>query len=142
MGAGRGVRFLKFNAVGAIGIVVQLAALALFRRGLGLNVPLATGLAVETAVLHNFIWHERWTWKSEEGSRRWKEILALVVRFHLGSGGVSLLTNVGLTGFLTARLGMNYLIANLISIGCAGVLNFAINEFLVFRRRARVRSCP
>jgi len=47
--------WLKFNAVGAIGIGVQLATLAALAGGLRLNYLLATGLAVEAAVLHNFI---------------------------------------------------------------------------------------
>ena len=56
------VRWLKFNAVGAIGIAVQLAVLTLLKSGLGLNYLLATALAVEVTVLHNFFWHERFTW--------------------------------------------------------------------------------
>ena len=55
-------RWLKFNAVGGIGIVVQLVALAVFRSWLKLDYLLATGLAVEIAVVHNFLWHERFTW--------------------------------------------------------------------------------
>ena len=50
-------RWLKFNAVGAIGIVVQLAALAVLKGLLRLPYLTATALAVETAVLHNFVWH-------------------------------------------------------------------------------------
>ena len=55
-------RWLKFNSVGAIGIGVQLSVLTLLAGHLGLNYLLATALAVETAVLHNFVWHEKWTW--------------------------------------------------------------------------------
>ena len=51
-----GHHWLKFNTVGAIGIGVQLAALAALKSGLELNYLLATGLAVEAAVLHNFVW--------------------------------------------------------------------------------------
>lgn len=56
------LRWIKFNTVGAIGIGVQLAALAILRSRLKLNYLLATGIAVEIAVLHNFVWHERFTW--------------------------------------------------------------------------------
>src|SRR5262245_50690376 len=55
-------RWLKFNAVGAIGIGIQLAALTLLARVLRLSIVVATGLAVETAIIHNFAWHHRWTW--------------------------------------------------------------------------------
>ncbi len=47
-------RFLKFNGVGVIGFVVQIAVLAvLLHRGFGYLT--ATGLAVEAAVLHNYL---------------------------------------------------------------------------------------
>ena len=57
-----GRRWLKFNFVGALGIGVQLAALATLTT-LGLRYLAATALAVETAVVHNFLWHERMTWR-------------------------------------------------------------------------------
>jgi len=41
------IRWLKFNAVGAMGIAVQLAALALFKSGLHMDYLLATAAAVE-----------------------------------------------------------------------------------------------
>ena len=47
-------RWLKFNAVRALGICIQLAVLAFLRSGLGMNYLLATALAVEATVLHNF----------------------------------------------------------------------------------------
>ncbi len=56
------VRWLKFNLVGGIGFAVQLGALAFFRSVLQLDYLQATALAVETAVIHNFLWHERFTW--------------------------------------------------------------------------------
>jgi putative flippase GtrA len=60
-------RWLKFNAVGAIGVAVQLGMLAILVR-LGVHYLIATALAVETAVLQNYYWHARWTWRGREGS--------------------------------------------------------------------------
>lgn len=48
------VRWLKFNAVGAIGIGLQLSVLALLRSGFGWNYLFSTALAVEITVVHNF----------------------------------------------------------------------------------------
>ena len=56
------IRWVKFNAVGGVGILVQLGILTLLRSGLGVNYLLATAIAVEATVLHNFFWHERFTW--------------------------------------------------------------------------------
>ncbi len=56
------VRWCKFNFVGAVGIFVQFGVLFLFKSVLRCNYLAATALAVEAAVVHNFFWHERFTW--------------------------------------------------------------------------------
>lgn len=61
-------RWLKFNLVGGIGIVVQMLTLVMLKTGLHFNYLLATALAVETAVIHNFFWHERFTWADRSGA--------------------------------------------------------------------------
>ena len=55
-------RTLVFVAVGAIGFTVQIAVLTVLTVGSTRAGP-ATAIAVETAVLVNFWWHERWTWR-------------------------------------------------------------------------------
>src|SRR5271169_340765 len=87
------VRWMKFNAVGGIGIVVQLAALAVFRSWLKLDYLLATGLAVEIAVIHNFLWHERLTWADRPASRPVPSLVRLVSSMP-ASGAVSLVGNL------------------------------------------------
>jgi len=56
------IRWVKFNLVGAVGIVVQFAALFFLKSVMHCNYLAATALAVEAAVVHNFAWHERYTW--------------------------------------------------------------------------------
>ncbi len=124
-------RWLKFNAVGAIGIVVQLAALAILKSGLHVPVLPATALAVETAVLHNFVWHELWTWKDRRGVG---SVMARLVRFHLGNGLVSLVVNVALMGLLVGHYNLPYIPANLAAIAAGSLANFLVSEFLVFRK--------
>jgi putative flippase GtrA len=63
-------RWCKFNVVGGIGVAVQFAALFLLKNILHVNYLAATALAVETAVLHNFIWHEQYTWADGTQSLR------------------------------------------------------------------------
>lgn len=128
-------RWLKFNAVGAMGMVVQLAALAALRSGLGMPYLAATALAVELAVLHNFAWHERWTWKERTGSHAGVAIRLL--RFHLGNGIVSLITNLGLMRLLVGQFAVHYMAANLAAIAAGSIANFIIGEWLVFRAVGR-----
>ncbi len=126
------LRWLKFNTVGGIGVAVQLVALAVFKSLLGLNYLLATGLAVETAVLHNFVWHERWTWRERTGNR--DGLAGRLARFHLGNGLVSILANLALMRFFVGQLQMQYLIANGFSISITALVNFVVSEAWVFRR--------
>jgi putative flippase GtrA len=122
------VRWLMFNAVGAIGIAVQLAVLTLLKSGLGLNYLLATGLAVEAAVLHNFFWHERFTWSD----RRAQTSLGKLVKFNLTTGGLSILGNIVAMKFLVEVAGLEYLFANLLSIAACSVLNFFVADRAIF----------
>jgi putative flippase GtrA len=56
------IRWCKFNLVGAIGVLVQFSALFFLKSVMHCNYLVATALAVEAAVVHNFVWHERYTW--------------------------------------------------------------------------------
>jgi putative flippase GtrA len=126
---------VKFNAVGAIGIGVQLAALAILKGLLRLPYLTATALAVEAAVLHNFVWHERWTWKDRRQAGG--SVLSRLVRFHLGNGLVSIAVNLVAMRLLVGRLHMQYLVANLLAIAAGSLANFFISDLLVFRRAKR-----
>ena len=51
------VRWCKFNLVGGMGIVIQFAALFFLNGVLHFHYLFATAIAVEAAVVHNFVWH-------------------------------------------------------------------------------------
>lgn len=126
-------RWLAFNTVGALGILVQLGALALFTRLLGWNYLTATAFAVEAAVLHNFVWHERWTWV-ERARGGMAAMFGRLTRFHLSNGFFSILGNVLLVKLFVDSIGMPVTIANLSAIAICSVLNFFAGEHLVFTR--------
>jgi putative flippase GtrA len=91
----------------------------------------ATALAVEAAVLHNFVWHERWTWRDRAGSSG--GAAARLLRFNLSAGLVSILTNLGLMRWLVGTHHAPYLIANVASIAAGSVVNYFLSDALVFR---------
>ncbi len=120
------VRWLKFNAVGCLGVIVQLTVLGQLV-GLGLNYLVATALAVETAVLHNYLWHTSWTWKERHVNR-----LESFCRFQCANGLVSIVSNVILMRLFAGWAGLPALPANLLAIVCASLLNFWLSERWVF----------
>lgn len=119
-------RWLKFNAVGLIGAAVQLGMLALLTR-LDVHYLVATALAVETAVLHNYYWHTRWTWKGRDGS---------LWRFHLANGLISVVSNLIWMRIFTGWLDIPPVPANLMAIALTSIANFFFSDRWVFEARS------
>jgi putative flippase GtrA len=121
----------KFYSVGIAGIGVQLATLTGLVGFLKLNYLLATAIAVETAVLHNFVWHERWTWKHRSLSR--DTLFQRLFRFNITAGTFSIVGNVVLMRVFVGIAHFHFFISNLLSIGSCSALNFLISHRFIFR---------
>ena len=125
------MRWLKFNAVGVLGMFVQLGSLGLLIHVLGMHYMLATALAVEAAVLHNFLWHRRWTWADRRGIAvpAWG---VLLLRFNLTTGMISIAGNLAFMSVLAGAAGLEPVVANLLSICLCSVINFLVCDHFVF----------
>lgn len=133
------VRWCKFNLVGGIGIAVQFAALFLLKSVAHFNYLVATAIAVEAAVVHNFVWHEQFTWvertkidRTKSDSDRWRRSGTRFMRFNLTNGAVSILGNLALMKVMVGQGHMNYLAANAIAITLCSFANFLVSETWVF----------
>jgi putative flippase GtrA len=127
------VRWLKFNFVGLLGIGVQFGCFAILLKLLHLYYLWATPISVEAAVLHNFVWHERFTWKERTRKAPGRRDIGMrLLRFHAGNGVVSILGNMGLMKLLVGVLHMNLYVATGVSITLCSLLNFAASEWFVF----------
>ena len=125
------MRFWRFNGVGVAGFVVQLAILALAINAGGMHYLLATAIAVEAAVLHNFLWHERWTWRDRPATGMAR--LERLWRFHILNGLVSLVGNLLMMRLLVGLLGMQPVVANVVAVLACALVNFTASDRLVFR---------
>ena len=123
---------LRFYFVGAIGIVVQVLVLAGLKSGLNLNYLAATLLAVEAAVIHNYLWHERFTWADRNDQAAFMRFL----KFNFGSGAISLMGNVVGMAMLAGVAKINYVVANVVSVAGCSLVNFLVSDRLVFVKRA------
>jgi putative flippase GtrA len=123
------MRWLKFNTVGIGGATVQLCVLWMLQHFTSMPYIPAVMLAVEIAILHNFVWHEAWTWRGKPIEDRWRRLL----RFHLGNGFFSILSNVALTYAYKEIVGLPLVAANFAAIVTAALLNFWIAQAWVFR---------
>ncbi len=133
------LRWIKFNAVGAIGVGVQLAALAVLRSWLTVDYLCATVLAVEIAVIHNFFLHERFTWADRPPSAPVQSLIRLA-KFNAANGAVSIVGNVALMRLLVGEFRFNYFAANLLAIVLCSLVNFLLGDRLVFE--ATMKQSP
>ena len=122
-------RWMKFNMVGWIGIGVQLVVLTALKSALHLNYLWATALAVEAAVIHNYFWHQRFTWADRPAESQ----IARFVRFNLTTGASSIAGNLVLMKLLVDVLQVQYLLANIVTIASCSLLNFVVSDRLVFK---------
>ena len=125
-------RWLAFNFVGAMGILVQMAILWGLTSALHLRYLIATALAVEAAVLHNFFWHERWTW-ADRVARSNTGVFSRLLYFHLTNGALSIAGNLILMTLFVEKSGLRIMHANALSIAVCSFLNFILGDRLVFR---------
>lgn len=125
-------RWCRFNAVGAMGMAVQLAALALLNRWSGGHYLVSTVAALELTLVHNFLWHLRYTWRDR---REASSLAAQFVRFHLSNGMVSLLGNLALMPMLVGGARLPVLVANSIAILVCSLANFGLGHAWAFAAR-------
>ena len=90
----------------------------------------ATLVATEAAVLHNFLWHLRWTWADRPGSVR--AAGGRLLRFNLSNGGFSLVGGAAIMALLVDALGVHYLLANLVAVLAVSIANFLASDRFVF----------
>ncbi|MGB7650269.1 MAG: GtrA family protein [Gallionella sp.] len=129
-------RFMKFGAVGASGVLVNLAVLfisqeflfrAISSADMRLNVSLAT--AIFCATVNNFLWNRAWTWRDRQHHPD-KHLL-----LHFGQYALAVWIGIVLQFVLTKLLvaHLHYLVANTSAIVLASVFNFLVNNFWTFR---------
>jgi putative flippase GtrA len=116
-----------------MGMIVQFVALYVLKSAMHFDYLAATPLAVEAAVVHNFIWHERFTW-ADRIQPSWKTSWPRFARFNLTTGAVSIVGNLALMKIFAGFGHMNYLAANAIAIVLCALANFVVSERCVFAR--------
>ncbi|QLH22668.1 GtrA family protein [Streptomyces sp. Rer75] len=120
---------LRFAVVGGGGVLVNSVALFALYHWAGLPLLVASGIAVELAVVHNYLLNDRWTFAVHTPSAR------RFVKFNVSVLG-GLAVNVVLVWSLV-RSGMYLLLANCLGISAAFAVNFACSTGWVWGRRSR-----
>jgi dolichol-phosphate mannosyltransferase len=122
-------RWMRFNLVGLIGMALQLTSLAILHRAMPCHNLIATALATEITLLHNFLWHWHYTWRDRRSATT---PLRQLIRFHLSNGLVSFAGNLGLVGLLTHTTHLPLLADTVIAILCCSLANFLLGHHWTF----------
>ena len=129
------LRFLRFSIAGATGFAVQIAVLGVLTNWAGVNYLAATAIAVEAAILVNFLWHERYTWKDRPAMTTRERWLRLG-KFNAMTSLTSIVGSVLVTAVLVESFTLSPLDANVVAVVVLAVVNFIGANTLVFRAGA------
>ncbi len=132
-------RWLRFSSVSALGVGVQLAVIATLASVGRVDYRAATLAGVAAAIVHNFLWHRRWTWGERGHGRRATGDRAAMTfaRFVAANGAVSLGGNLVVMALLVGGAHVPLVPANAAAIVLCGLANFWLADRLVFGRRDR-----
>ena len=116
--------FMKYSLVGVSGVFVNLGLYLFLTRYYEISEVVAPLIAIESALISNFILNNFWTFGKRITQSR---IRVKFVKFHLVSGFSAL---INYSAFLTLFLvfGFYDILANLIGIGLAAIVNYLINS--------------
>lgn len=142
-------RLIRFAAVGASGVFVNLGALALLSDGLDLPDTPSAAAAIELSILWNFALNNAWTFQDRNAAAR-AGLLGRALSYNL-------LALVGLAIQLGCFVGMNSLLVHLLQLAepgpwkylsslCGIALamgwNFLSNFYLTWSQRPTERPWP
>jgi dolichol-phosphate mannosyltransferase len=128
-------RFVRFALVGLSGVAVDMSLLFLLSdpRALGWGLTRSKLIAAEAAIVNNFLWNDRWTFRDlvpEQRSaraafRRFLKFNAICL--------AGLVLNVALLNVMFNVLGVNRYAANAVAIGTVTAWNYLLNRALAWR---------
>jgi dolichol-phosphate mannosyltransferase len=120
------IRLFKFSLVGGIGAVINTCFLWLFTEVAGIYYLYSSIVAIEIAIVLQFIMNDRWTFKEQKTTHVAQFITRLVKSNIWRSSGLAV--NIGVLYLLTEYAGMYYLLSNIVGIFCAFLLNYLLES--------------
>ena len=128
-------RFGKFNLIGIVGAAIQLTLFGILVCWCRLSEVAASAIAVESVLLNNFFWHERFTWGDRRHAGLRPRLLRLA-RFHAANGLVSLAGNTAIVWLLVRQFRAPALPSAVAAIALCAPINFLLADRWVYRAPA------
>ena len=131
-------KLAKFYGTNLVGTVVDTLVLWLFshilRKTYAGTYILAPLISFECSVLVNFVLSFFFVWKDRVSSHTPRTFFKKYLQYNLSCSGV-FLVKMGFLLLVERLSGWHVVFCNLIALCISGVLNFVINEFVIFRKK-------
>lgn len=131
-------RFLKFAVVGGAGVLVNEGVLWLFADALltavasDVRIPISNLIAIGVSIGTNFLVNDAWTWGELEKRGR-RHFFQRMGKYYLVAS-VAAALNFGLAMLFWKVVGLHHLLANLLGIAIAMLVNFFVQNRWTFAR--------
>ena len=124
-------RFQRFLLVGMSGLVVNQLALWAFTESVGIHYLASAVIATQCSTLWNFALAEAWVFDGPSAGRARRFVWFAVMN------NAWLLVRGPFLVLLTEGVGLNYLVSNVIVLGAATIVRFAIADGLIWPAGSR-----
>ena len=138
------IRYLKFMGTSVVGTIVDTLVLwvlsdFVFTRGYWGEYVISPVISFQYALTANFLISYFYVWKDRTvvSGASTKRFFKLFFAYNL-SGSAVFLLRLGALLIIEKFTGWDVVICNLLAMCVSGVLNFAINNLLIFKKKKRV----
>lgn len=138
------IRYLKFMGTSVVGTIVDTLVLwilsdFIFTKGYWGEYVISPVISFQCALTANFLISYFYVWKDRTvvSGASTKRFFKLFFAYNLSSSAVFLL-RLGALLIIEKFTGWDVVICNLLAMCVSGVLNFAINNLLIFKKKKRV----
>lgn len=138
------IRYLKFMGTSVVGTIVDTLVLwilsdFIFTKGYWGEYVISPAISFQCALTANFLISYFYVWKDRTvvSGASTKRFFKLFFAYNL-SGSAVFLLRLGALLIIEKFTGWDVVICNLLAMCVSGVLNFAINNLLIFKKKKRV----
>ena len=124
------LRLIKFSIVGVIGAGINTGFLWFLTDFVGLFYLVSSAVAIEIAIIIQFLMNDRWTFKERKTTLA-RQFIKRILKSNLWRSG-GLVVNIGILYLFTEYMGVYYLLSNIFGIICAFLLNYILESRLTW----------
>jgi dolichol-phosphate mannosyltransferase len=122
--------FFKFCVVGTFGVFVNMGLFIIFTRLFDVVLEYASPIAIEISIISNFVLNNIWTFRARTVK---SSLFKRFIRFHIVAFSAGVVNYITLLSFVYG-MGLMDVIANLIGIAAATVVNYVLNSRWTWKR--------